>query len=63
MIEDGGDLQLNLKGQKCHNGNERTFKQIIGSDETILDLDLESDSSEAELPTKSWVSIHIFLDV
>ena len=53
MIEDGGDLQLNLKGQKCHNGNERTFKQIIGSDETILDLDLESDSSEAELPTKS----------
>ena len=52
MIEDG-DLQLNLKGQKCHNGNERTFKQIIGSDETILDLDLESELNEAELAMKS----------
>jgi len=42
-----GDLQLNLKGQKCHNGNERTFKQIIGNDT------VEDGTSDSEIPIKN----------
>ena len=41
-----GDLQLNLKGQKCRNGNERTFKQIIGNDT------IDDETSDSEIPIK-----------
>ena len=41
-----GDLQLNLKGQKSHNGNERTFKQIIGNDT------IDDETSDSEIPIK-----------
>ena len=41
-----GDLQLNLKGQKCHSGNDRTFKQIIGTDT------IDNEISDSEIPIK-----------